>query len=129
MNELNLELEIAKAAEYGLQDFAALIAQTRLKLIRSDSSIRLTQAAVDNAIASHKAQIAFDETLKNESQRKAKELVLIQTDENLLNLQHHLDDLKRQREELAVMLGLYRDLAEALKLSYQRKISENGLFV
>lgn len=85
-------------------------------LIGLTESVKIFEAEIDKAIA-------FDATLKNEAQRKARRIELQQTDGNYYAASRLLKETKEKRETLAIELELLRNQFSILKLEKREAIA------
>jgi hypothetical protein len=111
-----------------LLEYPAAIAESQRQLLRADQRIRRMQDILNNMTAEIDTAIAFDPNLKNDAQRKAKRLELMQAVEYrkaVANLQIAYD----QRTEIEIDLGLLRNQFSALKLEMREAITARELQV
>lgn len=85
-------------------------------LIGLTESVKIFEAEIDKAIA-------FDVTLKNEAQRKARRIELQQTDGDYYAASRLLKETKEKRETLAIELELLRNQFAILKLEKHEVIA------
>lgn len=106
-----------------LQDYPQVIAKLQRqilgldqKLIGMTESVKIFEAEIDKAIA-------FDLTLKNDAQRKARRIELQQTDGDYYQASRLLKETKEKRELLAIELELARNQFSILKLEKREAIA------
>lgn len=85
-------------------------------LIGLVESVKIFEAEIDK-------EIAFDATLKNEAQRKARRIELQQTDGDYYAASRLLKETKEKREMLAIELELLRNQFSILKLEKREAIA------
>lgn len=109
-----------------LIDYPNAIAQTQRQLLQAEQHIRRLQEVVNNLTAEFDTSIAFDITLKNDAQRKARRVEMMQSVEyrravtNLLTAQD-------RRAELEIDLNLLRNQLSVLKLELRERITQREL--
>lgn len=109
-----------------LLDYPAAIAEQQRKVLQADQRIRRLQDVVYHLTAEIDTAIAFDASLKNDAQRKAKRLELMSAVEYrtaVANLQIAQD----QRAELDIDLTLLRNQLSVLKLEKREAITVREL--
>ena len=109
-----------------LIDYAAALAEQQRKLLQADQRIRRFQDVVNHLTAEIDTTIAFDTTLKNDAQRKAKRLEMMSAAEYrtaVANLQIAQD----QRAEIEIDLNLLRNQFSVLKLEKREAIINREL--
>ncbi|HEY9660922.1 MAG TPA: hypothetical protein V6C65_20905, partial [Allocoleopsis sp.] len=109
-----------------LLDYPAAIAEQQRKVLQADQRIRRLQDVVNHLTAEIDTAIAFDASLKNDAQRKAKRLELMSAVEYrtaVANLQIAQD----QRAELDIDLALLRNQLSVLKLEKREAITMREL--
>lgn len=109
-----------------LIDYAAAIAEQQRKLLQADQRIRRFQDIVNHLTAEIDTTIAFDVSLKNDAQRKAKRLEMMNAPEYrtaVANLQIAQD----QRAEIDIDLNLLRNQFSVLKLEKREAITTREL--
>ncbi|PPS41931.1 hypothetical protein [Chroococcidiopsis sp. TS-821] len=92
------------------------ILDTDQHLIGLTEGVKIFEAEIDKAIA-------FDTSLKNEAQRKARRIELQQTDGNSYAASRLLRETKEKREILAIELELLRNQFAILKLEKREAIA------
>jgi hypothetical protein len=109
-----------------IKDFPAAIARTQNQILAEDRHVRNLQEDTANLTAQIDATIAFDQELKNDAQRKAMRLKLMNCDE----YQERLSDLQiaqDKRTSLQIQLELLRNEFSILKLEQRERIAEMEL--
>lgn len=81
-----------------LADYPGLIAVAQIALLQSDQLVREAQEQVDIRVAQIEAAIAFDESLKNDAQRKARRSELMVTCETTTATLQTLKDERTQKQ-------------------------------
>ncbi|HIK55855.1 MAG TPA: hypothetical protein IGS37_11915 [Synechococcales cyanobacterium M55_K2018_004] len=109
-----------------LTDYPDAIAQKQRQLLQAEQHIRRLQDVLDRMTAEIDTTIAFDFTLKNDAQRKAKRSELMQAVEYRRALANLLAAQDR-RTELEIDLGLLRNQFSALKLEMREAITHREM--
>lgn len=106
-----------------LKDYPQVIARLQRQILDLDQnliglaeSVKIFEAEIDKAIA-------FDLTLKNDAQRKAKRIELQQTDGDYYSASRLFKETKEKRELLAIELELVRNQFSILKLEKREAIA------
>ncbi|MGG6295269.1 hypothetical protein ACQ4M4_12840 [Leptolyngbya sp. AN02str] len=105
-----------------LADYPAMIAEASTALLRQEQKTRKLQDIVAIALADVDQQVAFDETLKNEAQRKARKAELL-ADPDLASVLMDLQDAKDAQRELEIQLEQLRSEFAVQKLAERRAIA------
>ncbi|WP_416669057.1 hypothetical protein [Egbenema bharatensis] len=111
-----------------LLDYPAAIAEKQHQLLRADQHIRRLKDVVDRLTAEIDTDIAFDTELRNDAQRKAKRIEMMNGAtyrKALANLQIAYDE----RAELEIDLNLLRNQFSVLKLEKRETIATRELQV
>lgn len=85
-------------------------------LITLNESVKIFEAEIDKVVA-------FDDTLRNDTQRKAKKIALSQTDADFYKASLELKQTKARREFLDIELELLRNSFSVLKLERREAIA------
>lgn len=105
-----------------LRDYPQAIHDLQMKIWRLDSKIVQAQRDLDIYTANIEQAIATDPELKNDQQRKAKRLELMQ-DSKYVVLSDALTDGTRRRSKLEIELQLKRNEFSVRKLEYRDHIA------
>jgi hypothetical protein len=105
-----------------LIDFPDAIAQKQRQLMQIDQHIRRLQDVLDHLTAEIDTTIAFDTTLKNDAQRKARRSELMRSPEYRRAL-NNLLAAQDQRAEIEIDLGLLRNQFSTLRLEMRERIT------
>lgn len=111
-----------------LIDYPIAIAEKQRHFLQTEQHIRRLQDILNRLTAEIDTAIAFDTTLKNEAQRKAKRLELMRTPDYrraAANLQLTQDE----RAEIEIDLNLLRNQFSVLKLQLREAIAARELQV
>lgn len=111
-----------------LVDYPAAIAEKERQLLRAEQHLRRLQDIVNRLTAEIDTEIAFDNELRNDAQRKAKRLELMGAAEYRkawTNLQIAQDD----RAELEIDLNLLRNQFSVFRLQLRERIADRELQV
>ncbi|MBE9178725.1 hypothetical protein IQ268_09145 [Oculatella sp. LEGE 06141] len=106
-----------------ISDFPEAIARTQFQLLSQEQHLRKLQDALSQFNAEIEGAVAFDKTLTNEGQRKAKKAELMAVEDYqalLLEVQSAQD----KRTEQQIQLDLLRNQFSVLKLNERRAIAE-----
>lgn len=109
-----------------LTHYPAAIAEKQRELLRLDQRIRRQQDVLQNMTAEIDTAIAFDTTLKNDAQRKAKRIEAMRSADyrwavaNLLMAQD-------ERTEVEIDLNLLRNQLSVLKLEMREAVTNREL--
>lgn len=101
-----------------LQQYPQAIAETKLKALFLDGKIQGLQETISLRNCEIDVAIAFDESLKNEAQRKAARAGMTQ-DQSYLELQMELRELQVEREKLRIEAERLQNMFSVLKLEVQ----------
>ncbi len=105
------------------KDYPHAIAKRQYELLELNREIRRHTQSVNFFLASIDRQIAYDTTLKNEAQRKAKRFELMQKDSDYLAASQALDEATEKRDKLTVELDFLRNQFGILKLELRDAIA------
>ncbi len=111
-----------------LIDYPIAIAEKQRHFLQIEQNIRRLQDILNRLAAEIDTAIAFDNTLKNDAQRKAKRLELMQASDYrraAANLQMTQDE----RAEIEIDLNLLRNQFSVLKLQLREAIAARELQV
>lgn len=110
-----------------LGQYPDAIANLQRQLLKADRQVRQLSESVMILTAAIDCQIAFDTSLKNDAQRKARRLELIGTDSDYITASVALRAAQDQRESLLIELQLLRNQFSILKLDRQDAIAAKQL--
>lgn len=110
-----------------LNEYPAAIASIQRQLLKADEEIRQLTESVSWAESAIDRQIAFNETLKNDAQRKARKAELLQTDEVYIEAAIALKHAQNRRAELLIELERLRNCFSILKLEIKAAIAQRLL--
>lgn len=107
-----------------LNEYPEAIASLRLKLAHLETELSQQQETAKFLEASIEFQVASDASLKNESQRKARKLELLQSNPDYFRENNKYRDLKLKHKILEIDLLLKIDEFAIAKLEERRAIIE-----
>lgn len=108
----------------GIGAYPEEIANLRLQILDLDEEISVVWEYIQGLEAETERQIAFDDSLKNEVQRKAFRVKLQLEDREWLEATTNLKQLKRKRKELEIELEQVCNQFSLAKLAERRQIAE-----
>lgn len=106
-----------------LAEYPELIARAHFELLKTEQAARDFQAALDQVVAKIKLEIAFDPGLKNEQQREARKLELMQGSE-VGAIVSSLNACKDEQARKAIELELLRNQFAVAKIAERRAIAQ-----
>lgn len=110
-----------------LHEYPEAIANVQRQLLKADEKIRQFNESVGWAETAIDRQIAFDQSLKNDAQRKARKAELLQTDEVYIEAAIALKHAQDRRAELLIELERLRNWFSILKLEIKAAIAQREL--
>lgn len=109
-----------------LSDYPDAIAQKQRQLLQNTQHARRLQDVLDRMTAEIDTSIAFDFSLKNDAQRKARRMEMMRSPEYRRAL-NNLLTVQDQTAELEIDLGLLRNQFSALKLELRERITSREM--
>ena len=106
-----------------LSEYPTAIAKLQAEVFDFDLVIEQTHATVKQIEAEIDSQIAFDATLRNDAQRKAKRQQLLDEHPNYWEQQEILNQYRSKRESCFIQLCLRRNEFSVLKLEKRESIA------
>lgn len=106
-----------------LSDYPTAIAKLQRQMIKLEVTIRSLKEIVGYSLSSIDRKIAFDESLKNEAQRKAQRSQLLETDSDYISAAIQLRENEINRENLDIDIQLLRAQFSVLKLQRREAIA------
>uniref|UniRef100_B8HKQ5 Uncharacterized protein n=1 Tax=Cyanothece sp. (strain PCC 7425 / ATCC 29141) TaxID=395961 RepID=B8HKQ5_CYAP4 len=106
-----------------LTQYPEAIAGLQRRLLRTDQQIRQLSESVAIFSAAIDRQIAFDPTLKNDAQRRARRTELLESDGDYIAASIALKEAQDRREDLLIELQLLRNQFSVLKLGMREAIA------
>ena len=106
-----------------LHDYPDAIAQSQRQLLSIQQQLRVAKETVAFCLSDIERKIAFDDTLKNEVQRKARKQQLMETDHDYIEANVARRRLEDEQAELEIELGLLKNQFSVLKLETRRAIA------
>lgn len=116
-------------ANHQLKEFPQAIAQVQRQLLKTDQQLRQLSESVAILTAAIERQIAFDPTLKNDAQRKARRTELMESDRDYIAAANALKSVQDRRETLLIELQFLRNQFSVLKLDVRAAIATKELAV
>jgi hypothetical protein len=110
-----------------LNQYPDEIADLQRQILRADRQIRQLSESATILITAIDRQIAFDTSLKNDAQRKAKRIELMESDSDYITASIALRAAQDRRESLLIELQLLRNQFSILKLDRQEAIATKQL--
>ncbi|NJP12234.1 MAG: hypothetical protein HC866_24505 [Leptolyngbyaceae cyanobacterium RU_5_1] len=107
-----------------LNEYPTAISDLQKEILHIDQKLRAQRETVAFCLNSIDRAIAFDQVLKNDSQRKAKRTELMETDADYIKANGELKRLEDLRAELDIDLQLLRNTFSLLKLERREKIAQ-----
>lgn len=104
-----------------LIDYPDAIAQKQRQLLQTEQQIRRIQEALNNITAAIDTTIAFDTTLKNDAQRKARRTEMLRKAE-FRNALNNLQLTQDRRTEIEIDLNLLRNQFAVLMLELRESV-------
>lgn len=104
-----------------LADYPAAIATQQIKLVNLRKDLRICQEEQKRLIAAIKGKVANDSELKNDTQRKARESELMQSDEDLQLNQRILNELQDDIAVEEINLDLLVNQFSVLKIEVRER--------
>lgn len=105
-----------------INQYPNAIATVQRQRARLETRIRKAQYSLNDYLTKVEIAIAFDGELKNDAQRKAKRLELLQAQEYIL-LRDALDEATNRQVKLEIELELLRNQFAVLKLELREAIA------
>jgi anti-sigma-K factor RskA len=106
-----------------LNEYPTAIAKLQAQLTNFDLAVEQTQAMLKQIESEIDTRVAFDATLKNDAQRKAKRSELLDEHPNYWEQQEILGQTKAKREAVFIELCLRRNEFSVLKLEKREAIA------
>jgi hypothetical protein len=114
---------LTKALIMNLNEYPTAIARLQTQLTSFDLAVEHTQATLKQIESEIDSAIAFDATLKNDAQRKAKRQQLLDEHPNYWEQQEILGQARAKRESVFIELCLRRNEFSVLKLERREAIA------
>lgn len=106
-----------------LSEYPQAIAQLQRQMVQLETQIKSLKEIVGYSLNEIDRRIAFDDTLKNDAQRKAKRSQLLETDGDYISAAAQLRQQEIVRDNLAIELELMRSTFSVLKLERRAVIA------
>lgn len=106
-----------------LNEYPQAIAKLQTQLCNLDFAVEQAQATLKQIEAEIDSNIAFDKELRNDSQRKAARITMLDNHSNYWEQQEILSQVKAKREQVYIELGLRRNEFSVLKLERREAIA------
>ncbi|NJN13187.1 MAG: hypothetical protein HC815_36815 [Richelia sp. RM1_1_1] len=106
-----------------LNEYPQLIAKLQTQLFNLDFAVEQAQTTLKQIEAEIDSNIAFDKELRNDSQRKAARITMLDDHPNYWEQQEILSQIRAKREQVYIELGLRRNEFSVLKLERREAIA------
>src|SRR5579883_3012433 len=113
--EMNMRLE--------LRDYPELIAEKELALLRLDRQITRDKNALESAINEIEREIAFDEELRNDHQRRAKKHEMLTSQAWYEELTARIAETEGEIRRMSIELNLLRNQFSLEKLLLRERVA------
>ncbi|NJP11925.1 MAG: hypothetical protein HC866_22670 [Leptolyngbyaceae cyanobacterium RU_5_1] len=110
-----------------LNEYPKAIADLQTEILHIDQQLRSARESVAFCLNNIDRAIAFDQILKNDSQRKAKRTELMESDADYIKASNELKRLEDLRGELDIDMQLLRNTFSLLKLERREAIASMEL--
>lgn len=123
----NQFIETQRQIKLQLNQYPDVMANLQYKVLKTDQQIRQLSESVTASTAHIDRQIAFDTSLKNEAQRKARRRELMESNNHYIAASIALRAAHDRHESLLIELQLLRNQFSILKLDRQEAIATKQL--
>jgi len=123
----NQFIETQREIKAQLNQYPEEIANLQRQVLQADQQIRQLSESITIFTAAIDRQIAFDASLKNDAQRKARRAALMESDDNYSTTATALKTAQDHREELLIKLQFLRNRFSVLKLHMREAIVRQEL--
>ena len=106
-----------------LHDYPELIAEKELAILREERHLNIDRNAMEQAITEIDRQVAFDETLKNDYQRKSRRQELLVQLEWYQSLNDRIQRTEGEIKRLGIELGLLRNQFSIERLLLRERVA------
>jgi hypothetical protein len=106
-----------------LHDYPTAIAQVQRQLLKRTQQLRTLQEGLAFCLSAIDRQVAFDQGLKNDNQRKARRAELMESDSDYIRALLELRQVEDDRAELEIDLQLLQSQLALLKLERRDAIA------
>jgi hypothetical protein len=106
-----------------LHDYPIAIAKLQRQTLKLDQRLCTLRESVAFCLSAIDRQIAFDQSLKNDAQRKAKRVELMESDSDYIQALLELRQAEDRKAELDIDLQLLRNQFSLLKLERREAIA------
>src|SRR5581483_6441550 len=105
-----------------LRDYPELMAEKELALLRLDRQLSRAKSSLDSAVNEIEREIAFDENLKNDHQRRAKKHEMLTSQAWYEELTERIDLTETEVRRLTIELNLLRNQFTLEKLFLRERV-------
>ena len=106
-----------------LRDYPELIAEKELALLRLDRQVNRDRSSLDLAVNEIERDVAFDENLKNDHQRRAKKHEMLTSQPWHEELTDRIDQTEAEIRRLTIELNLLRNQFSLEKLLLRERVA------
>ncbi len=106
-----------------LRDYPELIAEKELAILREERHLNIDRSALEQAISEIDRQVAFDEGLKNDYQRRARKQELLVSLDWYANLNERIQRADGEIRRLGIELGLLRNQFSIERLLLRERVA------
>jgi hypothetical protein len=110
-----------------LNEYPTMIADLQRQMLKLDQQLRTLRESVTFCLSAIDRHIAFDQNLKNDSQRKAKRTELMESDPDYIQALLELRQAEDCRAESEIDLQLLQSQFSLLKLERREAIAQMEL--
>lgn len=121
---LNRMVEDGRNRIGGLNQIAEMIYTEEINLVDIDSEMSLAEDALSRYGAELDKEVAFDQTLKNEEQRRLRRQELRHGDANYLKIEEQLKLAQRNKKVAQINLTRLKNLFTVEKLRFQFNLAQ-----
>ena len=106
-----------------IRDYPELIAEKELSILRRERHLAIDRNTIDHAIAEADRQIAFDETLRNDHQRKARRQEILHRLEWFEEVDDRIHATEEEVRKLSIELNLLRNQFSVERLLLRERVA------
>jgi len=122
-------LQTQQEVKAQLNQYPEEIAELQRQVLHADQQIRQLNQNLATLTTAIDQQVAFDTSLKNEAQRKARRMALMEANQDYVIAANTLKTLQDNREELLIKLQFLRSRFSVLKLHMREAIARQELAI
>ena len=106
-----------------LRDYPELIAEKELAILREERHLNIDRSALEQAVSEIDRQVAFDDGLKNDYQRRARKQELLTSLDWYANLNERIQRADGEIRRLGIELGLLRNQFSIERLLLRERVA------